>query len=274
MFKRIVRSFKPLIEKFPFIARLYRAFREEVELTQSPKATPWGFKFSGNQQMMKGDFEPVETKMVRSLLIDVDVIINVGANIGYYCCHGLSMGKKVIAFEPINRNLRLLYKNITINGWDNIEVYPLALSNSTGLVEIYGADTGASLVKGWAGISENFKTFTPSSTLDLTLDSRLLGEKVLLIVDVEGSERLLLDGAVRLLKNTPKPIWMIEIMFDEHQPVNSSYNSGFKDIFDLFFSYGYDAYTVAETSELITTHDLDAHINGQKRFKSHNFLFR
>jgi FkbM family methyltransferase len=78
--------------------------------------------------MAQGTFEPEETELIRTILKDVDVLINVGANVGYYCCHALSMGKAVVAFEPIQRNLRYLCVNIKTNGW-SCEIYPIALSN-------------------------------------------------------------------------------------------------------------------------------------------------
>jgi len=44
------------------------------------------------------------------------------------CCHALSLGKRVIAVEPIARNVYYLLKNLRDNGWANqAEVYPVAL---------------------------------------------------------------------------------------------------------------------------------------------------
>ena len=72
----------------------------------------------------------------------------------------------MIAFEPIQRNLRYLCQNIRANGWSGAEVYPIALSRRAEILEIYGSDTGASLVKGWAGTSESHVTLVPSSSMD------------------------------------------------------------------------------------------------------------
>ena len=63
--------------------------------------------------MADGSSEPDEARVVRRLLADVDVLVNVG----YYCCNALSMGKPLIAFEPSTRNLNYLLKNIQNNGW-------------------------------------------------------------------------------------------------------------------------------------------------------------
>src|ERR1700682_885357 len=147
----LISLVRPFVDRFPRIATMYRSVRDQLDFLEEPRPTSWGFKLAGNTAMEQGTFEPTETELVRSILKDVDILINVGANIGYYCCHALSMGKSVIAFEPIARNLRYLCKNIKTNGWSGAEVYPIALSNSVGVLEMYGGNTGASVVKGWAG---------------------------------------------------------------------------------------------------------------------------
>ena len=130
MIDRLISLVKPVVTKFPMVATMYRNTRDRLDFREEPIPTPWGFKLAGNSLMASGNFEPTETELVRNILKDVDILVNVGANIGYYCCHALSMGKEVIAFEPIDRNLRYLYKNLKANSWTGVEVFPMALSNN------------------------------------------------------------------------------------------------------------------------------------------------
>lgn len=264
---------KSIVERFPRITRIYRAVRDQLDNMEEPQLTPWGFKLAGNLAMTRGTFEPVETKLVRKLLLDVDVFVNVGANVGYYCCHALSMGKSVIAFEPIERNLQFLFKNIKANGWDGIEVFPLALSNKAGIIEIYGGNTGASLIKDWANIPENYMTIVPSSTIDLVLNHRLEGKRVLFVVDIEGAEKLMLDGARHALTNNPKPIWMVEIMTKDHQPKDAIINPNLVSTFQLFFENGYEAFSVDVNMQKITIEKVESVANGLSSFQTHNFIF-
>ncbi len=233
---------KPIIEKYPKLSLIYRNIRDQLDTYKASVTTPWGFKFSGNDEMAKGNFEPIQTEIVRRMLPNIDIFINIGANVGYYCCHALSMGKQVIAFEPIHTNISYLGKNILENGWDAIEIFPLALSSKPSVLEIYGANTGASLIKGWANTSENYKQLIPATKLDLVLGTRLHGLKTLILVDIEGAEKMMLDGAATILSNDPAPIWILEITSSELQPSGVGINPNFKSTFGLFFNCGYKAY--------------------------------
>lgn len=261
-------------DRFPRMSALYRSVRDQMDLMGKPETTPWGFKLAGNTDMVKGTFEPCETELMRTLLPDVDILINVGANVGYYCCHALSMGKQVIAFEPIHRNLHYLCKNIKANGWSDAEIYPLALSNQVSIMEMYGGKTGASVIKGWAGAAENYVSLVPSSTMDTVLGNRLRGKRILVIVDIEGSERWMLEGASMMLASDPKPIWIVEITSEEHQPSGVERNPFFKETFQLFFQNGYQAACADRDMHPVTEKDVDLMSGGMLKPVTHNFLFR
>jgi hypothetical protein len=108
MAKLHVSIVRAVFGRFPRIGVIYRSVRDQLDVMEKPFATPWGFKLAGNRAMAQGTYEPTETELIRKILKDVNVLVNVGANVGYYCCHALSMGKTVIAFEPIRRNLHYL----------------------------------------------------------------------------------------------------------------------------------------------------------------------
>ncbi len=72
--------------------------------------TPHGFKLRTGlhpayRLMRTGRFEVEETALVARLLDQVDLFVDIGANIGYYTCLALKKGKPVIAFEPQQQNL-------------------------------------------------------------------------------------------------------------------------------------------------------------------------
>lgn len=241
--KKIIRS---IVDRFPRVAQFYRNSRDLLDTNMPAKKTPWGFEFSGHDAMAAGEFEPEETRLVRELLLEVDILVNVGANVGYYCCHALSLGKPVIAVEPIERNLHYLLKNIRNNGWaKQAEIFPVALGYGADILEMWGGGTGASLVKGWASTPESYVTHVPVLSIDRILGNALDGKKALILVDVEGAEYAMLQGAMKTLCHDPKPIWMVEITTKEHQPQGVAVNPHLLPTFELFFAQGYTASVVS-----------------------------
>jgi FkbM family methyltransferase len=234
-----------------------------------------GFKLAGNNLMQTGQFELVETQLVKLILPHVDVVINVGANIGYYCCIALSLKKEVIAFEPMNLNIQHLLRNIKTNNWDaQIEVYPMALSNKTGVIEIYGGGTGASLMKGWAGISEHYVTLVPCSTLDVVLGPRLNGKRCLFLVDIEGAEQFMLEGASSVINMDPRPIWLMEVSISSHQPKGVHINPNLTSTFRIFWDNGYEAWTADKQCRAVSPAEIDSIVkSGVDTLHTHNFLF-
>jgi FkbM family methyltransferase len=242
MSRAVIKIVKPLVEQIPPIARAYRNFRDRAQLKRRPVRTPLGFYLVGNRSMEEGYFEPQETRLIENILPHVDCLVDVGANIGYYVCLARSRSKHVIAFEPIALNLQLLLRNVEANEWkDGVEIYPLAVSNRCGIVQMHGGGTGASLITGWAGVSDSYVSHLPATTLDTTLNERLRGKRSLFIIDVEGAEVDVLAGATAQLALTPKPLWIVEIIYS--QPGGIGKNPNFKRPFETFWRNGYECWT-------------------------------
>lgn len=270
--KSLLRS---VIEYCPSLALFLRTFRDQMDQGQIPKMTPWGFTLAGHEAMAIGAFEPQETKLVRHLLGEVNLLVNVGANVGYYCCHALSLGKPVIAVEPIARNLRYLLKNIRNNGWaTGAQVYPVAVGRGTDILEMWGGGTGASLIRGWASISESYVTQVPVLSLDRILGNTLQNKLALILVDIEGAELMMLQGAMQTLQHEPRPIWIVEISTKEHQPVGTTMNPYLIETFDMFFTRGYRAFTADDQQDEVTQEMLREIAAGKDNLATHNFLFK
>ena len=273
--KMFLQLFKPLIEKFPKLSMLYRSIRDSRDISKAPSMTELGFKFNGNRLMQNGIFEPEETKIVKHILNSVDLVINVGANIGYYSCLALHAGKNVIAFEPMQMNINFLLRNVKANNWEkNIEIFPIALSDKVGIIDIYGTGTGASLIPGWAGVSDEYHTLIPCSTLDNVIATRNFNEKILFIVDIEGAEKMFLDGACKFLTKELDITWLVEISVKEHQPIGVTMNPNLLDTFDIFWNLGYVAITADNRQRQIKREELVEIIDsGIDTLETHNFLF-
>lgn len=264
-----------MVEQFPIMSMVYRQVRDAISISKDPKMTNLGFKFIGNKAMEEGLFEPIETNLVKKIFPKVDLVINVGANIGYYVCQALQNKKKVIAFEPVETNLKYLMRNIKANGWqENCEVYPIALSNKANIIEIYGGGTGASLIKGWAGTSERYSSLVPCLAMNDIFHDRFDGKNIFIIVDIEGAENMMLAGSTKLLNMNPKPIWLVEIAGKEHQPKGIKINPNFLETFERFWEGGYESITVDSCFRKISKEDITKIVETQDdSLMTHSFLF-
>lgn len=223
--------------------------------------TPYGFllivgSYRANHSMQRGTYEPEETNLIEQLLREADVFVDVGANLGFYTCLARQASKHVIAVEPQVRNLELLYQNLMVNHWPDVEVYPVGLSDRPGLATLYGATgTGASLLKGWAGYSARFRETIPVSTLDILLGERFAGQKLLIKIDVEGAEYAVLQGSERTLARSPRPTWLIEICLGEYHPAGR--NPNYAATFELLWQNGYEAHTANREDRLLMPADIE-----------------
>jgi hypothetical protein len=99
-------------------------------------------------------------------------------------------------------------------------------------------------------------------SLDRAIGNRLQGKKALILVDIEGAEYQLLQGAKKTLINEPHPIWMMEISSTEHQPEGITINPYFEMTFEQFFSNGYRAQTAENLPREITPETVNQIMHG------------
>ncbi len=131
-----------------------------------------------------------------------DVVIDAGANLGLFSALASSLGAIVYAFEPV-KSTREKYLEKTAQLNENINIVPLALSNTIGNILIKGdSNVSASIVE-----SRNQKQgdlineIVSTTTLDDWVKQNNISKIDFIKADIEGAERLMLEGAQWVLKN-------------------------------------------------------------------------
>ncbi|MGB3756632.1 MAG: FkbM family methyltransferase [Rivularia sp. (in: cyanobacteria)] len=170
-------------------------------------------------------------KIIKKLLPNNGVFVDIGANIGIYSCimaNHLSAKGSVIAFEPMPENLEALYSNIALNQLKNIEVNELALSNRQQDFNLYvpfahqqGA-TGCTQVWNpgdWVSVGS-----TNATTLDIAFQKQRLD---FIKIDTQGHEFEILQGAKSTIERF-QPLILCEV-FKENRT----------KVFDLMKSWNY-----------------------------------
>ncbi len=154
-------------------------------------------------------WEPHVTSALLSVLRAGDTFLDIGANIGYFSLLAASVvGEtgKVICFEPNVQNLRLLHASVLENGFQHVQVFPLAASDSRHLLKLQSLGSNGFLV---APPSEPCNCqLVQSVTVDDLVSAE--GRVHVIKMDIEGYESFALRGMRQLIARH-RPILFTEL---------------------------------------------------------------
>lgn len=177
-----------------------------------------------------------------------DIILDIGANIGYYAlmeAKRLQGSGKVYAIEPDPRNIRFLAKNIQRFGLQNVvDVREGAISNFDGEMEF--------ALAGRTNLSSFKATVDPSSTVikvpvyDFGAYVERIGRIDLVRMDVEGHEVEILQSLVLLLDRN-KLVAPRKIIFEAHRYGDK--REKMAEILQSLFVHGYSVKYLSSDDE-------------------------
>jgi len=155
------------------------------------------------QILAKGVFEPASTRAINWFVKEGDVVLDVGANIGYYTVLiSRLVGKngKVIAFEPTSHFSDVLRRNIVANQLTNVDVVNYGLSNAIQDIPIDIGPSSATLhsPKGFDKVI--FHENISLTTLNEYIKQNMLDKIDFIKIDIDGHEPLFFEGAWDVLE--------------------------------------------------------------------------
>lgn len=165
-----------------------------------------------------GEFSELETQLLQGLCRPGDVIVEVGANIGAITvplANRVGAAGRVLAFEPQPLVFQMLCANVALNSLCNVECIPAAVGRQED--EVYVPKLRYDRPNNFGGVS---LTTTPSGTKVrcVTLDEFLdLPALRLLKIDVEGMERLVLEGARETIRHFRPALFVENDRLDRSQ---------------------------------------------------------
>lgn len=159
-----------------------------------------------------GEYEPETMSIFRSCLKKGMAVVDIGANLGYFtviAAGSVGPSGKVFSYEPDPHNFALLEKNISVNGFKNVEAFPIALSDHAGTRELFFGDNQTTL-----SFSDKISTGRSESVVTDTLDNALkaLGYPRIDVIkmDIEGAEPLVLEGMGETIARNPALVILFE----------------------------------------------------------------
>ena len=195
-----------------------------------------------------GLHERVERDLVSSLLSPGAVFFDLGAHVGYYTIAAAQIvgsSGEVHAFEPLPSNATLLEMSIQANGFKNVHLNRIAVSDTTGQVTLqvptsvaHGREaSGFPTIMGFFQAADSLTVATTS--VDEYVTARHLQRLDLIKMDIEAAEVLALRGMLKTL-TTRQPRLLCEVNVVRLQ------DSGFAAdaIHKSLFQHGYSAYEV------------------------------
>lgn len=164
--------------------------------------------YVGRAILLTGDFDRKTTRLCQMVLREGDTMLDVGANVGVVTAYAAPLvGRSGIihAFEPQHELADLFDQSLKLNGYHQVIVHRVALSDTDHDAPLYGSafNRGAASLEG---------SGQPLGTVQVRSAGRFLrglnlGPIRLLKVDIEGHEEAFLRSAGEYFRqNTPEVV--------------------------------------------------------------------
>lgn len=185
-----------------------------------------------------------DVQVLAKVLAEGDTLIDVGANHGSFAIaasHLVGPGGCVVAIEPQPQLAEAVRRSLQANASSPYQVYATAVGDRAGVIDFFrpqctsgsaGLYADHSATHGYSRLSVSIKL------IDQLLDWQKLPGKILIKLDVEGSEYACLQGAIDLIQ-TRKPNLMIEV----HPKTLAISGQSEQDLMQLLSKLDYDSYS-------------------------------
>jgi len=195
-------------------------------------------------------YEINQTRYFKSLLKAGSVVLDIGANIGYYSLTAAPLvGSEgcIYAFEPASQQFVRLKDNALRIGFLQIHPYKLALSDKSGEATIHLEDeynTGSASLRS-AGPKNIWDEIVICTTLDDFVESQALDHLDVIKIDVEGYESAVLNGGHKTLERF-HPVLLVEVQ--EYLQELAGFSR--QELFDLLLARNYLPFRINSDAHL------------------------
>jgi len=183
-------------------------------------------------------YEPEKTRAVQNFLQPGGTFVDVGGNKGDFALLAAKTAGpkgKVVCVEPEPENFSWITRSVKLNGYDNIQLCNVALSDHEGEAALHlGAKSGFHTLLSGAPERDHGFVMVKTRTLDGLLRESKTDSVNILKIDVEGAELQVLRGAVETIRANPQLI----IFLDLHPVLGVNVF----EVFDFLSSLGFGVF--------------------------------
>ena len=197
---------------------------------------------------LRGNKEPRSIAFAEALLEPDMVVLDVGANIGYYSLiFATLVGKngEVHAFEPtpvLSERIRL---NLALNGLTQVRVNQVAVSDAVGTASLHISVEDPEANSLFKMEDRSGEIAVATNTLDAYLATNGLRKVNLIKIDCEGSELSVLRGTRTLLAANDGPMLLLEC----NAASLAACGASVMDLLDYLRRASYDCFALEQLRE-------------------------
>lgn len=195
-------------------------------------------------------FEQRERAFVEAFLAPGMTFWDIGAHLGLYTVIGAKVVRPngvVLAAEPDPRNRRRLRVNVLLNRQWHVEIVPHAIGDRIETAGFCSCRQGAYSGLKVAKVPAAVRNITVSkTTLDALAGQRNWPDVDFVKMDVEGAERLALEGGVGFFTDWPRPVLMCE--FSDRRSI--AFGHRCSDVYDWLTARDYRWFAFASNGKL------------------------
>ncbi|MES3001712.1 MAG: FkbM family methyltransferase [Pseudomonadota bacterium] len=175
-----------------------------MRILSGPLAGKRWLSTSGTHGCWLGTYEIGLQRELAKVLGQGDVFYDIGANVGFFSLLAATRGARVVAFEPLERNVELLGRNMALNHLgDVVMLVQSAVARESGKA-LFASERSASMGQ----LSSTHGVEVSVLALDDFIAAENARAPTVIKMDIEGAESEALVGAQELLRTHRPAIYL------------------------------------------------------------------